>query len=399
MRATELVERMLEGDSEATRQVREGFAGGDAEITREIGRRLAEGDSELGKRLMAPEEDPEPEPEGPDAFQAALLDAKDQTTSRPATTGRLLEELEARARQLGTCQTVQVLGLSAMRLSLVGDLGGARGALRRAKIESSGCPACDLDRMRREALLLLHLGQIEAALEMSQRAMDGYEVFGSPGHDLNSNGWASSLIVRAQVRCEMGDYAGSAADCATALRHFRRGTKVWQVTHQNMAATLALAGPVERRQVNEDLVALRLSMRRGVSVERAAFLWLDGQLVVAIGGRRYRGMERLQMSLHLYGHPSIALPRSWLGVASDYARVLFPDREAIGLWMERDLAPHARRLIQDDRHLRQLKELYELAQERHRSLGMFGKLRRAIESLRESTGTAMPCLLPPWRDA
>lgn len=397
MRARELVERTLGGDPEARRDVREGLAAGDADITREVGRRLAEGDSDLGKQLMAAEEDPVLE--GPAAFQAALLDAKDRTTSRPGTTGRLLEELEARARRLGACQTVQVLGLDARRRTLVGDLLGAREALAQARNEMSDCRACDLDTMRREALLLLYLGKEEEALRLSQRAMDGYEAFGSPGHDLNGNGWASSLIVRAEIRCELEDYAGSAADCATALKHFPRASKVWQVTHQNMAATLALTGPAGRRDVSAELVSLRLTMRKGVSVERAAFLWLDGQLVVAIGDRRYRGLERLQTSLRLYGHPRIATPRSWLGVASDYARALFPESEAIARWLEREVAPHARRLIKDARDFEQLKDLYALAKRRHRSLSMFGELRRGIESLRECAGTAMPCLLPPWRDA
>lgn len=289
MRVQELVERMLAGDPGATLELRRRFSAGDGEVTREVGRRLAAGDTELGKRLMAPEE---PDVEDPDTFQADLLKAKDLTTSKPGTTGPLLEKLEVRARRLGVCQTVQVLGLKARRLTLVSDLVGAREAMSRARSEAGDCRACDLDILRREALLLLHLGEKDEAFRKSQGAMDGYEAFAAPGHDLNGNGWASSLIARAQIRFELGDKAGSAADFGTALSHFPRASKVWRVTHQNFATTLALMGPVAQRQISNDLVSLRLSMRKGVSVERAAFLWLDGQLFLAIGERRYRGLAR-----------------------------------------------------------------------------------------------------------
>jgi len=115
---------------------------------------------------------------------------------------------------------------------------------------------------------------------MSQRAMDGYDALGGPGHDLDGDGWASSLIVRADARFHLGDKAGSAADFATAL------------------------------------------------------------------GR-----------------------------------------------LEKEMVPHADRLIKADIHREQLDELCALASN-YRSRA--SRLRRAIETLREAGGAAMPCLLPPW---
>ncbi|HEX9732371.1 MAG TPA: hypothetical protein VGG06_10330 [Thermoanaerobaculia bacterium] len=380
----ELVERMKAGDPAATR---------------EVGRRLAEGDNdvalELRRRMAAFVGGDEP-PEDPDVFQADLRAVNDRNTSNPGTTGSEIDELEVRARRLGTCPTAQVLSLRVRHLTLTGDLERACRELESARTAATRCRACQLETLRCEALLLLHQGDCDGALRISQQAMDGYESLGA-GHDLNGNGWASSLIARAQIRFELGDRVGAAADFATALQHFRRGSKVWQVTHQNLAHTLALAGPAEKLRASRELTSLRLSMRRGVTVERAGFLWLDGQLIIAAGdgrrSRRERGLDRLYTSLRLYSHPTIATPGPWLGVGSDCTRVLFPDRKAIEKFLEKEMIPHAGRLIKADIHRRQLDELCALAGDYRTEAS---SLRCSIETLREAAGASMPCLLPPW---
>lgn len=393
MGVEELVRRMLAGDRAAVHEAGKRLTAGDRDFAVELGRGLtsaAEAEVETVRQAAADSEDPV-------KFQADLVAVRDLNTSNPGSTAAHIEELEFRARRLGTCQTVQVLGLNARRLTLVDDLVGARVALEQAVAESGSCRACELNTLRREALLLMHLEDHEGALRMSQRAMDGYDALGGPGHDLDGDGWASSLIVRADARFHLGDKAGSAADFATALGRFPRSSKTWRVTHQNFASTLALTGPAGQRQVSRSLTSLRLSMRRGVTVERASFLWLDGQIVVVVGddrrSRRDRGLDRLRTSLRLYGHPTIATPGPWLGVGSDYTRVLFPDRKAIEKFLEKEMVPHADRLIKADIHREQLDELCALASN-YRSRA--SRLRRAIETLREAGGAAMPCLLPPW---
>ena len=378
-----LVDRMLADDPEATREVGRRLAAGDPHVAYELRKRAATAASSE-------------KTEDPDSFQAELLNVADVTTSRPATTGQWIEELALRARRLGECQVVQVLGLSARRLTLIGDLTAAREALGQARAEAGDCQSCILDTLRREALLLLHLGDKAGALTKSQGAMDGYEALGGPGHDLNGDGWASSLIVRAQVRFDLDDKAGSAADLATALERFPRPSKVWEVTHQNLASTLALSGPVERSLASKDFVSLRLRMRKGVTVERAGFLWMDGQLVISIGERRYLGMDRLIASLRLYRHPKIATPGPWLGVASDYCRTLYPRREEIARFLDREVTPYSDRLIKSEVHREQLRKLYALCEARRSTPATWPALRRVIESLRTAAGDAMPCLLPPW---
>jgi hypothetical protein len=378
-----LIDRMLADDPEATREVGRRLAAGDPHVAYELRKRAATAAS--GETT-----------DDPDSFQVELLMVKDLTTSGPGTTGQWIEDLEVRARRLGRCQVVQVLGLSARRLTLIGDLAAARETLGRARAEAGDCQACILDTLRREALLLLHLGDKAGALTKSQGAMDGYEALGGPGHDLNGDGWASSLIARAQIRFELGDRAGAAADFAIALEHFPRPSKIWRVTHQNLSHTLTLSGPVERSLASKDLVSLRLRMRKGVTVERAGFLWMDGQLVISIGERRYLGMDRLIASLRLYRHPKIATPGPWLGVASDYSRALYPQREKIARFLEREVTPYSDRLIKSDVHREQLRKLYALCEARRSTPATWPALRRVIESLRAAAGDAMPCLLPPW---
>jgi len=388
MRADELVERMRAGDEEAAQEVRQRLAARDVEVGRIVGERLAAGDTDLGRMLVVPDPDEE-------SFDDELLRVAEATTSKPATTGPQLQRLLLRARRLGPCQVTRVHCIGAQRLMLLGRLSQARSLLDRAGSGRRACQACDLELVRNEAFLHLYEGRPDEGLQRSQRAIDGYGALGHPGHDLNGHGWASSMIARAEIRYQMGDRLGAAADFSTALEHFRPGSKVWRVTQYNLATTLAQCESAEKALAFPLLTPLRLSMRRGgETVDRAAFLWLDGQLVIAAKPRRKsEGFDRLEESLRIYRHPTIGMPREWLGVASDYARAKFPDRDAIAAFLERHIQPH-KAFVTESQHLQRLAEIEDLCAGQR--LAPASRLCAAIERLRGVAHAAIPCLLPPW---
>jgi len=383
-------------------------ADGDREAVRKLAELAAQGNQEALDALANGFEKPaEDEHEDPERFLADLRLAKSAATSTPAAAEGRLKALAVRARRLGTCEQVHVLGLDAVRLMFTGALDEAGHRLSQAQALERQCrqgAACALLNRRRASLLALSRGDFDLALREAQAALTGYEALGSPGHDLNGDGLASALTARAESRFHLADYAGSAGDFAAALERFSPSAKVWSVTQQNLARALVHTGGAGRRAVaeSEQFAALRLSMRRGNSIERAAFLWLDGQLWLDQDKRRDRGFKRLRRAMVIYAHPLISAPDPFLNVASDIAQAMiscrrYPDRGEIAAFLELEVGPIAKRIITDDLHHERLQELFKRCKARP-GLSVWVDLRLAIESLRSAAERSIPCLLgwPPW---
>jgi hypothetical protein len=352
---------------------------------------------------------PEVEPEDRSAFWESLRILKRGIDSSPAAhSEEELAALEARARRLGSCETVQVLGLRSYRRRLLGDLPGAECLLSEAWALAPLCPLavgdlnpCELDLQRRTAVLEAALGRTADAIRRAQIPVDGYERLGGAGHDLDGDGLAKALYARGDIRQFMGDFDGSAADFAVCLDRFPRTSPLWLRVQQGLADVLLHSGPLGQLEAWKLMSRLRLSMRRQDTVVRAHFLWTDGQLTIVLG--KQRGVDKLKESLKIFRKET--MPYHCVGVAHDLCLALYPrGREILRLLGSLEPLPRkrgeepkdflGRAFVADPRLGTAFFELYSLAK-RPQGNGPFAA---ALEKLRLAAAAAVslpPCLLAP----
>jgi len=284
----------------------------------------------------------------------------------------------------------------------LGDLGGAEELLAAAydlapqcRLASSSAlhlNPCLLDLQRRSATLEAARGRPENGLRLAQTALDGYEVLRSPGHDLDGNGVASAHFTRATMRFELHDFGAAAADFATCVDMFPSSSKVWQRAHQNLAFTLAQTGEPGRRQAYELMANQRLLMRtKEVSVEKATFWWLNGQLTICYGNRTH-GLAKLGDALDDFA--GLGLPDPFAVLARDIAWIHYPKVEKIREFLA-EIWPVAKQLIRDRRQKELFNEIVALTGRQLRSdpLTRMERLYRALLRVRELVACDVPCLV------
>ena len=286
--------------------------------------------------------------------------------SKPAPADKALSEMEDRARKLGTCETVMVLCLKAYRHRLLGELVAAEEQLTAAGELAPHCRSakpgrpnpCHLEILWRWGMLDTSLGLLEDGLAKVQDTLDGYEELHGPGHNLDRDGVAAMTLARAEVRYDLKDYAGSAADLAFCLGRFPVECKVWQRIEQNLAMVLASTGPEGRERAFELLKKPALVFRkRKMTVEKASCYWTDGQLKIALG--KQRGIDRLKDSLD--GFRQLKMPHNFWCIALDIARAYFPRRHEIEKFL-RKIEPVFFELVRDERHVKLFDELKKLCE-------------------------------------
>ena len=382
----ETLQRAADGDPEAIRQLKAWLAMATEEAKRDL-EKVLEKEKEERRR----------------AFWAELRDLQDSIGSAPLPTAPKLDEMEERGRSLGTCEVVQVTGLRSARCRSLGDLDGAEELLAAASALAPQCrsaPAaaphlnpCLLDLQRRSATLEAARGRPANGLRLAQTVLDGYEALGDPGHDLNGDGVASAHFTRAEMRYELQDFGGAAADFAICVDTFPSSTKVWQRAHQNLAFALSQTGEWGRREAFKLMGNQRLLMRtKEASYDRAAFWWMNGQLTVCFGNRTH-GLTKLREALDdLAG---LGLPDPFTALARDIAWIHYPQVEKIHKFLT-EIWPVAKRLIRDRRQQELFNEIVSLT-DPHRPcrdpLTRMERLYRALIRIRELVACDVPCLV------
>ncbi len=321
--------------------------------------------------------------------------------SKPAPADKALSAMEDRARKLGTCETVMVVCLKAYRHRLLGELGAAEEQLTAAGELAPKCRSakpgrpnpCHLEILWRWGMLDRSLGLLADGLAKVQETLDGYEELGEPGHNLDRDGIAALTFARAQIRFDLKDYGGSAADFGFCLDRFPLGSDVWARTQHNLACALAWTGEKGRRRAYELMKKSALRFRkREMTTEKAVHLVLDGQLKVALG--KQRGIERLKEALA--GYREMKMPYKYWCVALDLARAYFPQRHEIEKFLKK-IEPTFLDLVRDERHLKLFGELHKLCQgcPRPDTLSTLDRLLRRIRARVADEAALPPSLLEP----
>jgi len=292
--------------------------------------------------------------------------------------------------------------LRAYRSRSLGDLGGAEELLAAAydlapqcRLASSSAlhlNPCLLDLDRRSATLEAARGRPENGLRLAQSALDGYEALGNPGHDLNGSGVASAHFTRAEIRYELRDFGGAAADFATCVDTFPRKSKVWQRAHHNLALALSQTGELGRRQAYGLMRHQRLATRtKAASYDRAAFWWLKGQLTICYGNRTH-GLAKLRDALDDFA--ALGLPDPFTALARDIAWIHYPRVEKIREFLA-EIWPVAKSLIRDRRQKELFNEIVALTGRQLCSnpLTRMERLYRALVRVRELVACDIPCLV------
>lgn len=375
-------------------------AAGDPGAIREL-KRWAVGSTDLQElnRLIKILEDSKKE-KGEAQFWSDLLDLKNAIDTRPRSTAEELDRMEDRARALGSCEVVQVLGLRAARWALLGDFRAAEDTLREAW---AAAPSCRLARSpdlspclaylhRRQGLLDLALGRPESALARVQRSLDCFRRLGA-GHDLNGDGEGSSLFARAEILFELGDHEGSLADLSACLDRFPTTSAIWPKAHQNFAAVLSKTGEEGRKRGHAMLERQRLVMRRRQdTLLGAAFWWVDGQLSHALGIRRDRAIRKMRKALDFFA--SEGMRDHYKGVALDIARAYYPRRDQILDFLD-ETKRIRESLLRGERDEEMFEEIYDLV-DGCPDLSTLSRLDAVLRQWRDAlTGQASlpPCLL------
>jgi tetratricopeptide (TPR) repeat protein len=337
------------------------------------------------------------------AFWSELRSVKEDLNREPAKVG-CLDDLRARAREWGTCEAVQADGLEAYRLRLLEHLEAARELLEQAwrlggacALEREGVNPCRLDVGRRLAVALTALGQYPKALATVEESLGGYQRLGGPGHDLDGDGIANCLSVRAQIRSFMGDPAGAAGDFAVCLDRRPTGSNLFDQTRRDLAWALFETGDEGKEDAYKYLQKHRLAYRRReLTPDRAQFDWLDGELEFSRKGRvgrnrRKRGEKKMMRAIE--GFAEAGLPAEFEAAASDLLKALRHDRTALLEHLE-TLHPMAMRLIKSPEQLRRFQLILNECQGTP-SPSTWSRIERAIGELREAAGGTHlpPCLI------
>jgi hypothetical protein len=382
----ETLQRAADGDPEAIRQLKAWLAMATEEAKRDL-EKVLEKEKEERRR----------------AFWAELRDLQDSIGSAPLPTAPKLDEMEERGRSLGTCEVVQVTGLRSARSRLLGDLDGAEELLGAAYALAPQCRSasaatphlspCLLDLDRRSAILEAARGRPANGLRLAQTTLDGYEALGNPGHDIDGNGVASAHYTRAEMRFELHDFGGAAADFAICVDTFPNSSKVWQRAHQNLASALSKTGAAGRREAYKLMGTQRMLIRiEEASYDKAAFWWLNGQLTICFGNRTH-GMAKLRESLDDFA--GLGLTDPFTVLARDIAWIHYPQVEKIHEFLT-EIWPVAKRLIRDRRQQELFNEIVSLT-DPHRPcrdpLTRMERLYRALIRIRELVACDVPCLV------
>lgn len=343
------------------------------------------------------------EAEDRQAFWSELRSIMEDLDRKPAKVG-CLAGLRARARELGTCETVQADGLEAYRLRRLGHLEAARDLLEQAwrlggscPLEREGVNPCLLDVGRRLAVVLTALGLYPKALATVEESLGGYERLGDPGHDLDGDGIANCLSVRGKIQGFMGDPAGAARDFAACLERLPTGSNVFEQTRRDLAVALSHTGDEGKEEAYKYLQKHRLVYRRRpLTPDRAQFDWLDGQLEFSRKGRVGRNRRRRgekKMTRALKGFAEAGLPDEFEAAASDLLKALRHDRTVL-LKHLAAIHPVALKLIKSPEHLRRFQLILNECQGTP-SPSTWGRLERAINELRMVAGgtNLLPCLI------
>jgi tetratricopeptide (TPR) repeat protein len=337
------------------------------------------------------------------AFWSELRSVVEDLDRKPAKVG-CLDDLRARAREFGTCEAVQATGLEAYRLRRLGRNEAARGLLEQAWRLGASCPLdreglnpCRLDVGWRLAVVLTALGLYPKALATVEESLEGYRRLGGPGHDLDGDGIAKCLSVRAKIRSFMGDHAGAAGDFAACLERLPTGSSFFDQTQRDLAWALFQTGDEGKEDAYKYLQKHRLAYRRReLTPDRAQFDWLDGQLEFSRKGRvgrnrRKRGEKKMMRAIE--GFAEAGLPAEFEAAASDLLRALRHDRTALLEHLE-TLHPMAMRLIKSPEQLRRFQLILNECQGTP-SPSTWSRIERAIGELREAAGGTHlpPCLI------
>jgi hypothetical protein len=386
----ETLKRSRAGDKDAQRELSRWLDG----LSERDEARLDESLAEIGG------EDEHEEEDTPARFWGDLAALKTAVNSTPGAVDGDLAEMADRAVRLGPCETVQVLGLRSYQRRLLSHLDDAEQLLREAFTVGAGCPmraphdpettACGLDLDRRLAILEAALGRPEDGLCRAQRALDGYEILGHPGHDLDRDGIASSHYARGVIRGKLSDYAGAACDYSVCLDRFPPGSPVWERAHQDFTTALARTDHAGREAawLLQERRRLRISHRKGTT-EYAYFYWTDGQLAASLGKQR----ARKKMKVALVEFASQGMRDEVIGVGHDVAISMWPNRDGIKRFFRRELLPLLKGQPLGRRQVEALNEVIALLRgcPQPETLSL---LAPALRRLRAAAGAHLPpCLI------
>lgn len=343
----ETLRRLLDGDEEARRAVKEWLD------------RVSDDDlAGIGED----EGEQEPEASG-DTFWAELRAAKTLIDSSPRDALPAVQKLSARART--SCEKAMTLGVTAYQRRLVADLREAGRLLSVAGELSHLCPvrvesvtACGLEINRRRSILELHQGNGADGLIRVEDVLEGYGLLGHCGHNLDGDGIAASLYARGVILGSMGNHRAALHDFSICLDRFSPGSAVWERVQGDFTTALSHlddAGAQEKAWQLQHRRRYLMRSRVG-STEHAYFMWTDGQLAFKLGKQRW--LRRMRAALE--GFAGQGMVDEFLAVGHDAAAALFPHRDRMRAFFARDFLPLTRGLVRDPRHVAALKRVLDL---------------------------------------
>lgn len=300
------------------------------------------------------------------AFWRDLRKLKEAVNSRPLPAGELLDEMGANARFLGSCENVMVTCLKAYRHRLLGDYAQAEAHLSIADDAAAACRSarpgrpnpCRLEVLWRRGMVCMSTDRVPEALELVEATLAGYRRLGDPGHNLDGNGIAAMTMARGEIRYELGDFPGAAADFASCVARLPAGSLKWLRARHNLAVQFAFCGSHGAETAVRLLAHQRLAHRkRDMTVEKAITFWLDGSLAFRL--RKQRWDEKLSQALD--GFAQLSMPKHYWRVASDICQTKYPRRDEIKRFL-RKAEPVFLRLVRDDRHRKLFDDLKSLCE-------------------------------------
>lgn len=352
----------------------------------EIFRRASAGDSEARKvALKSLRKFHIPCEFSPETFEK-LKDLQWETDDDP---GRGLAKVrELMKSDLAPCELGQAHGIEAQALRMLNDYVGAKAAISRAWSVAGFCDLSVPDLELRSMWPAYHDGRIEEAIRHADTAVKGYKLLDGPGHDLDGEGLAVSMMNRGELYYLTGSYEAAAVDLGEAVALIHPSNRLLATAIFNLAVALERLGSAERRRAYQDVLVCRAAfMRRGRTVPRAKLDWLEGSLRVQLSENPKRGRKLLRRGLTDLIH--FEIPYDAAALAADIMRVLFPDRHRIVGFLD-EKKPRILRLV---RAILPLVEALDGV-----SAAAWGvdpqALDRAIASLREACGPrVLPCLV------
>lgn len=323
--------------------------------------------------------------------RAELYDAMEVTGSDPEAGLELGRKLTSSL--VAPCELAQAWGIQAQAHRMLGQYTAAEKCLEEAGEVAGGCELAMADLLRRRGLVRYFGGRRREGLADADEAVALYRRLGSPGHDLDGEGLAKSLMARGKVRWHEGDFRGAIVDFGEAVSLIPPRKVVFVYAVANLAVALKDGGPEERLMAMDLLAPARHAFRvfPNGSLQRSKLDWVEGMLRWDLrrGKRAYARKLLLRAREYFIDKK---MPFETAAVTADLFRMAFPDRSRL-LELSEEWRPAFRRLVRAPDLRRAFGEVDRAAQ----AYGWDAERRldRVISELRaacEAPGV-IPCLL------